>query len=244
MRFRFLLLAIFLSLLSGCAAKQQNINQDTPSINTNVVVEARQDGAFCLIKPADGPVHSDYGMRRHPTKKKKQKFHAGIDIAAKRGSDVVAAAPGTVVFSGRRNGYGKTVEIDHGNGLCTLYAHMDKVFVSKGQTLAQGERLGLVGRTGRTTGSHLHFELLADGKHTNPVPSQGWAESDLNIVTATGPAAASATVIVAEASASEELSAAASSRSVKPKRGNSKKRARPSSPVQAAKESPKKRPAS
>ena len=236
MRFtRFLFLALFLPLLSGCVAKQQNIKQDTPSINSNsnVAVEVRQDDILCLIKPADGPIYSDFGMRRHPTKKRKPRLHAGIDISAKRGSDVVAAAPGIVAFSGSRKGYGKTVKIDHGNGLRTLYAHMDKVFVSEGQTLAQGERIGLVGRTGRTTGAHLHFELLADGKPINPVPSQGWTEPDLNIVTAAGPARTITPSVNTAVSA-------------KPKRAanNNRKKPRPSNAVQAAKENPQKRPAS
>jgi len=194
---RALFLALSLSLLSGCVATQQNINLDMQ----NVAEEPEQNddtGILCLIKPADGPIFSDYGVRRR-TRNQKPRFHAGIDIAAKRGSDVVAAAGGTVVFSGRKNGYGKTVKIDHGKYRVTLYAHMDKVFVTEGQTLAQGERLGLVGRTGRTTGPHLHFELRVEGQHTNPVPDGGWTDPDLTIATAAAPAEVAAPVAGAKA---------------------------------------------
>ena len=183
---RILILALSLCLLSGCAAMQQNVNLDAQNITADVdVVETQQEDVLRLIKPANGFISSNYGVRRRSNNK--PRIHAGIDIAAKRGSDVLAAAPGTVVFSGRKNGYGKTVKIDHGNDRRTLYAHMDKIFVSEGQTLAQGERLGLVGRTGRTTGPHLHFELHVNGNHTNPIPEEGWAELDLSIVTAAAP---------------------------------------------------------
>ena len=137
----------------------------------------KENEAFCtiaMVKPADGPVNSPYGVRRIPGKKRGKKFHKGIDIGAKRGSDVVAAAPGKVIFSGKKRGYGNTVEIAHDNGLVTLYAHMDKIFVSEGQPVAEAGRIGIVGRSGRTTGPNLHFELLAGGKPVNPVPTQGW----------------------------------------------------------------------
>ncbi len=178
---RFLSFGLLAFLFLGCAAKQEGVKQDARQADSPVTVIAKarsESGAFCLIKPADGPVLSAYGMRRHPTKKVR-KFHPGVDIAAKRGSAVVAAAGGAVIFSGRRKGYGNTVEIDHGNGKCTLYAHMDRVFVSTGQTVAQGEKLGVVGRSGRTTGPNLHFELLANGRAVNPVPGEGWAAAPL-----------------------------------------------------------------
>jgi len=197
---RALFLVLSLFFLSGCIATQQNINLDMH----NVAEGPEQNDILCLIKPADGPIYSDYGVLRR-IRGGKPKIHAGIDIAAKRGSDVVAAAGGTVVFSGRIRGYGNTVKIDHGNDRVTLYAHMDKIFVNKGQTLAQGERLGLVGRTGRTTGPHLHFELRVENQHTNPVPEGGWTEPNLALVTAAAPVAEAsapvAEVVQAEAAA-------------------------------------------
>jgi len=200
---RALLLAFSLSLLSGCVATQQNINLD---MQNRAEEPEHDDTVLCLLKPANGPSYSDYGVIRR-IRGGKPKVHAGIDIAAKRGSDVVAAAGGTVVFSGRKSGYGNTVKIDHGNDRVTLYAHMDKVFVTKGQTLEQGERLGLVGRTGRTTGPHLHFELRVANLHTNPVPQRGWTQPNLTILTAAGPAeaAAPATAIAGAASAAGSI---------------------------------------
>lgn len=163
--------------LTGCAAKQtpQLAQAAPPPAKT---FPAMENGSLTLVKPADGPINSAYGMRRHPTQKRK-KFHTGIDIGAKRGSCVIAAAPGTVTFSGRQRGYGKTVKVEHPNGLVTLYAHMDEVFVSEGQRLDAAAPIGLVGRTGRTTGPNLHFEVLAEGKAMNPVPETGWYDLHL-----------------------------------------------------------------
>lgn len=148
--------------------------------NSKPAVITTEKGTYCtlpLAMPADGPIRSVFGMRRHPVKKRKI-FHKGIDIAAKRGSDVLAAASGKVIYSGWKKGYGKTVTIEHQDKLTTLYAHMDKIFVKAGQEVREGSRIGAVGRTGLTTGAHLHFELMADGKHINPVPETGWKLQD------------------------------------------------------------------
>lgn len=261
----FFFLAIILPLSFGCAAKKQHdLNQDVHNANANVAIanlkhsaaaDFAKSEAFTLIKPADGPIQSAYGMRKHPTKKR-QKFHHGIDIAAKRGSTVVAAASGTVTFSGRKNGYGKVVEIDHGNGKQTLYAHMDSVFVVTGQKLAQAEPLGTVGRTGRTTGPNLHFELLADGKTTNPVPKEGWAQTAPEALFAGQskvPASAGDTTatLVAAASASGKNTPqneqapliTAKAKPASKKRGAAKKTSPSSTSIHAAKKTTK-RPAS
>jgi len=174
MRFSCILfLALFPLLLSGCAAAQQNIHPNVVAVEETYLDEDTYP--LGLIKPAHGPISSDYGLRMHPLEQRRR-LHAGIDIAAERGSDVMAAAKGTVKFRGRIGGYGKVVKIDHGNGWRTMYAHMDKVFVNEGQTLAQGERIGLVGRTGNTTNANLHFELRIHDNPINPVPEGGWVE--------------------------------------------------------------------
>ena len=131
---------------------------------------------LAMVKPAEGPVNSDFGVRRAPGKRAAEKFHKGIDIGAKRGSDVVAAASGKVVFTGKKRGYGNTVEIEHGNGVTTRYAHLDRILVSEGQSVDQATRIGLVGRSGHTTGANLHFELIALGKPINPIPQEGWVD--------------------------------------------------------------------
>jgi murein DD-endopeptidase MepM/ murein hydrolase activator NlpD len=95
-------------------------------------------------------------------------FHPGIDIANAVGTPEVAADGGTVVWAGWGD-YGIYVEIDHGNGFHTVYGHMSKVVVSKGQTVAKGQLIGLMGATGRATGPHLHFEIRYEGVPQNPL---------------------------------------------------------------------------
>lgn len=95
-------------------------------------------------------------------------FHPGIDIANDIGTPELAADGGTVVWAGWGD-YGIYVEIDHGNGFHTVYGHMSKVLVSKGQTVAKGQLIGLMGATGRATGSHLHFEIRFEGVPQNPL---------------------------------------------------------------------------
>jgi murein DD-endopeptidase MepM/ murein hydrolase activator NlpD len=95
-------------------------------------------------------------------------FHAGLDFAAETGAPISAAAGGTVTFAGFKSDYGWVVEIDHGNGLATRYAHASKVLVKTGDVVEPGQRIARVGSTGRSTGPHLHFEVLRAGEHVNP----------------------------------------------------------------------------
>lgn len=115
----------------------------------------------------DGWVSSFYGYRIDPFNGKKT-FHDGLDIAAKSGSDVMAVADGIVTWVGERGGYGGLVEVDHGNGYVTRYAHNKTIKVKKGDRVSKGETLALMGSTGRSTGPHVHFEVLRDGQHVNP----------------------------------------------------------------------------
>jgi murein DD-endopeptidase MepM/ murein hydrolase activator NlpD len=95
-------------------------------------------------------------------------FHAGLDFAAPAGTPIVSAAGGTVVFAGFKHDFGWVVEIDHGNGLMTRYAHASELLVRAGQVVTPGERVAMVGSSGRSTGPHLHFEVLRDGTHVDP----------------------------------------------------------------------------
>jgi murein DD-endopeptidase MepM/ murein hydrolase activator NlpD len=95
-------------------------------------------------------------------------FHAGLDFAAGIGTPIVSAAGGTVVFAGLKRDFGWVVEIDHGNGLMTRYAHASELLVRAGQVVAPGDRFALVGSTGRSTGPHLHFEVLRSGSQIDP----------------------------------------------------------------------------
>ena len=125
------------------------------------------------ILPLGAPVEqkvitSPYGTRQDPfTKAKKQ--HRGIDFAGKIGTELYAVAPGRVISSGDRTGYGTTVEIDHGLGFTTLYAHLSKVMVSRGDWVRPGTVVGLGGSSGRSTGPHLHYEIRYKGNPFNPI---------------------------------------------------------------------------
>jgi murein DD-endopeptidase MepM/ murein hydrolase activator NlpD len=95
-------------------------------------------------------------------------FHAGLDFAARIGTPIAAAAGGIVVFAGFKRDFGWVVDIDHGNGLTTRYAHASELLVKPGQVVIPGDRIAMVGSTGRSTGPHLHFEVLRAGDHVDP----------------------------------------------------------------------------
>ena len=97
-------------------------------------------------------------------------MHAGLDMAGAMGEPIYAAASGTVVTAGRSNGYGNLIELDHGKGLATRYGHLSYIGVYTGQRIRQGELIGRMGSTGRSTGTHLHFEVRIDGRAVNPRP--------------------------------------------------------------------------
>ncbi|WP_043804735.1 M23 family metallopeptidase [Arenimonas malthae] len=117
--------------------------------------------------PAPGYISSRYGGRNDPFGRGRA-HHAGIDIDANSGDPVTAAAEGVVSFSGVRSGYGNVVEIDHGNGYKTLYAHNSANLVRSGDIVRAGQQIAKVGSTGRSTGSHLHFEVQLNGRQVNP----------------------------------------------------------------------------
>ena len=125
------------------------------------------------ILPIGAPVKdkiitSPYGLRKDPfTKVNKQ--HKGIDFSGKIGTELYAVAPGRVVSAGERSGYGTTVEIDHGLGFTTLYAHLSKIMVSRGDWVRPGTIIGLGGSSGRSTGPHLHYEIRYKGTPFNPI---------------------------------------------------------------------------
>jgi murein DD-endopeptidase MepM/ murein hydrolase activator NlpD len=122
-----------------------------------------------IHNPAPGrPVSSSFGIRRDPIIRRPA-MHAGIDFRAKTGTSIVSAGAGTVVKAGWNGGYGRMVEIDHGQGLTTRYAHMSKILVTKGQNVDTGDIVGEVGSTGRSTGPHLHYEVRRDGTPMDPL---------------------------------------------------------------------------
>jgi murein DD-endopeptidase MepM/ murein hydrolase activator NlpD len=139
-----------------------------------LVADAAAERNLALLRmPTRLPVHGDidlsspFGNREDPFTHHLA-FHPGLDFAAPWGSKVFAAAGGVVTYAGPRSGYGNMVEIDHGNGLATRYGHASKLLVKPGMIVAPGDAVALVGSTGRSTGPHLHFEVLRHGEPVNP----------------------------------------------------------------------------
>jgi murein DD-endopeptidase MepM/ murein hydrolase activator NlpD len=132
---------------------------------------------------------SGFGYRSDPLLGTRR-MHSGIDIPGPLGTPVLASASGVVTFAGWAGGYGKMVEVDHGNGLRTRYGHLSRILVEPGIPIAQQQTVALMGSTGRSTGSHLHFEVRANGRAQNPLaflhknsplpePSFGWRTESL-----------------------------------------------------------------
>lgn len=128
----------------------------------------KSTGSGELAKPASGPVVSRFGPRVHPIHGT-TKMHNGIDIDGPYGAKIVAAEAGTVILAGDKGGYGRTVMIDHGNGMVTLYGHMQAFSVGQGARVSRGEKIGEIGSTGLSTGPHVHFEVRISGNPVNPM---------------------------------------------------------------------------
>jgi len=120
-------------------------------------------------KPSDGVFTSGFGVRVSPMGDGGEKMHEGIDIAAGVGTPIRAPAGGTVIFAGKKSGYGQIVMVDHGYGLETWYGHTSRVLVRAGQKIKRGQSIALVGNSGRSTGSHLHYEVHVNGIPVDPI---------------------------------------------------------------------------
>ncbi len=133
------------------------------------VLKARRSELSCIpsIWPVRGWVTSWFGMRKDPFTGVST-MHEGMDIVAPHGTPVVATADGRVVFAGWHSGWGQVVEIDHGNGLVTFYAHCASLKVKVGEEVTRGQVIATVGSSGRTTGTHLHYGMKRKGAWVNP----------------------------------------------------------------------------
>ncbi|MEG3765638.1 M23 family metallopeptidase [Alteromonas sp. 14N.309.X.WAT.G.H12] len=118
---------------------------------------------------ASGWLSSYYGMRTDPFTGKPA-MHKGVDFAGKAGDDVLATAAGIVTWAGKRNGYGVLVEIDHGDGMVTRYGHNQGLLVSVGDVVTKGQPIAIMGSTGRSTGTHVHYEVIRNGQPIDPLP--------------------------------------------------------------------------
>ncbi len=152
-----------------------NLHSNTIYVDQNLVIPHLSKGAQqrfklargSLIWPVMGRISSSYGWRIHPISNERE-FHKGVDIAVPNGSKIRAVAGGRVIQSGWINGFGKTIVIDHGQGIKTLYGHNSRIMVPAGRRIKIGQVIALAGSTGASTGSHLHFGLFVKGKSVNP----------------------------------------------------------------------------
>jgi len=154
---------------------EKKLYLQTRSFNEIVeMTREQQDRIACL--PAIQPVAnkdlkrtaSGYGYRQDPIYRVRR-FHEGMDFACDTGTPVYATGNGTVILAKWQSGYGNMIVIDHGYGYVTRYAHLSKILVRNGQKLVRGEEIGLVGSTGKSTGPHLHYEVLQNKKNVNPI---------------------------------------------------------------------------
>ncbi|TAE55317.1 MAG: peptidase M23 [Nostocales cyanobacterium] len=146
-------------------AKEEREAREAARAKTNSKIWIR--GTGILAFPSDAPTSSPFGWRTHPILGYRR-FHAGLDFAASYGSTIRSADSGIVIFAGWYGGYGRSLIIDHGKGLTTLYAHCSQLYVSEGQRVDKGQAIAAVGSTGLSTGPHLHFEVRRNGSPVNP----------------------------------------------------------------------------
>ncbi len=162
-------------LLEQLAAVQAKADSTEAAMTAGLALVSRDtlnDAKLPQLFPVVHPrawVSSPYGWRKDPFNKNRA-WHSGIDVAAAMNAPIVAAADGYVAFAGYRYAYGIMVELRHANGLSTRYAHLKRSTVSPGDIVKAGDLVGLMGSTGRSTGPHLHFEVLVGDRKVNPYP--------------------------------------------------------------------------
>src|SRR5215470_10068957 len=143
--------------LSGwSAAKESTVRRDAPDPLT----------ALRVHWPVRGPISSGFGARR--SLGGRGDVHTGVDICARAGTPVRAPTRGIVAFAGWQNGYGRTIILEHGQGVESLYGHLSKFVVKRGQSVEQGATIGLTGNSGHSSGPHLHYEVRVNERPVNP----------------------------------------------------------------------------
>jgi murein DD-endopeptidase MepM/ murein hydrolase activator NlpD len=160
--------------LASMVSRMEQIKSDARALlktisSTSKGVALRQEilNAMPSRPPAKGWLSSDYGVRQSPFHSG-EKMHNGVDIAADVGTPVYATADGVVAFAGLNGSYGKYIRINHGFGIATRYAHNAELLVKKGQKVRRGDQIGVIGLSGRTTGPHVHYEILVKDKPVDP----------------------------------------------------------------------------
>lgn len=154
----------FVSLSESIAAQKKLINDSLGPIKSQLAYLMAKPS----IMPVSAPITAGFGYRKNPFTSRGSEFHKGTDFAASHGQKVVATGDGIVMFSGWNSGYGRMVVISHGYGLSTLYAHNSKLLVKQGDKVKKGQAISQAGNTGRSTGTHVHYEVKLNGKNVNP----------------------------------------------------------------------------
>jgi murein DD-endopeptidase MepM/ murein hydrolase activator NlpD len=158
----------FLSMLEQLEIEMADREQKLSVLESLLMSRSLNERVTPSGRPVeDGWLSSGYGKRNDPFTGK-QDFHDGLDFAGKQGSEVRAVGDGVVSWAGIKSGYGKLIEINHGNGYTTRYGHNQSNLVKVGDTVKKGQQIALMGSTGRSTGPHVHFEVLRNGKAVNP----------------------------------------------------------------------------
>ena len=148
--------------------RQEALDRQIAQVEQKLSEQAVMISHTPVLAPVVGVITDGFGPRIHPITLQPD-FHEGLDISAAIGTPVLAPADGVVVFADRESGFGKLIKISHGYGFTTLYGHLDRFEVKSGQKVARGQVIGKVGLTGRSTGSHLHYEVWKDGEKQNPL---------------------------------------------------------------------------
>lgn len=162
-------LSDFMASFAGLSAQLDDREQQLAVLESLLMSKNLEDEVFPAGFPAEkGWLSSFFGTRTDPFTGRPAQ-HNGVDIAGKLGTKILAVASGVVTWSGERYGYGTMVEVNHGNGYVTRYAHNSENLVAVGDTVKKGQALGLMGSSGRSTGPHVHFEVLRHGRAVNPV---------------------------------------------------------------------------
>lgn len=157
---------------------QSTVNDPTVKMKSHLLSKAYSDKQLAdhdtifnhineLVGKLEDKITSQFGNRMHPILKK-EKFHHGLDFALPTGTNLHAPFQGKVVFAGEKGGYGNMIEIDHGNGISTAYAHLSEMNVKQGDVIGKNVLIGKTGSTGRSTGPHLHFEVKKGGQPIDP----------------------------------------------------------------------------
>jgi len=158
----------FLAMLDEVTGELDDREQKLGVLERLLMEQSLRERVIPSGRPVSkGWMSSRFGKRADPFSGK-QEYHRGVDFAGKAGADVLSVGDGVVTWSGKRSGYGNLVEINHGNGYITRYGHNRENLVKPGDMVEKGQRVALMGSTGRSTGPHVHFEVLRNGKRIDP----------------------------------------------------------------------------